>query len=90
MARNGPRNVIGRLRIRGWLAAAAVVFDLLVLNAQIETAIGSATCMERAKYEMILCVAPPDLWQVLAAAAVAIGLAILIGIDMGHARRSGD
>ena len=86
MAGRGPRNVIGRLGIRGWVAAVALVADLLVIRAQIETAMGSAACMERAKYEMILCVSPPDLWQMLAALTIAIGLAILVGVDLAARR----
>ena len=90
MAGRGPRNVISRLGIRGWLAAVALVADLLVIRAQIETSIGSRTCMEQSEFEMVLCVSPPELWQVLAAAAVAIGLALLIRNQVAAARRSDD
>lgn len=52
-----------RLAVRpGALVAIvlALALDLLVLREQLETAIGSAACFERAKYEMILCVAGPE------------------------------
>jgi hypothetical protein len=87
MGRSGPRTVIRRLGIRGWLAAAALVVDLLIIRAQIETSIGFRACVERSEFEMVLCVAPTELWQVLAASAAAIGLTLL-GVQLADARRS--
>lgn len=72
---------------RGWLVAAALGLDLLVLGSQLETAIGRADCAERAKVEMVLCVAPPDWWLVALSAVLALGLAVVLAVVLASARR---
>jgi hypothetical protein len=66
---------------RGWLAGIGLVVDLKVLLAQVESTVGSAACFERAKWEMVLCGAPPEAWQVALAITLAVGLAMLFGSE---------
>lgn len=75
------------LAIRVVLVAVALGLVLLVFASQIEQAIGVAACMERAKYELILCAAPPDAWKMLLTAGLAVALAILLGVLLGTVRR---
>ena len=72
---------------RGYLVAVALGFDLLILHSQIDTAIASAACFERARYEMILCGAAPGGWEIPLTSALAVGLSILLGVELASARR---
>jgi hypothetical protein len=84
--------VVGKMEpMRRWvpsfLLAGALALDVLLIRSHIELAIGSAACLERANFELISCVAPPPDWQLILLPAVAISLAMLLGVTL--ARRSG-
>ena len=56
---------------------------MLLLGGLVDRAVGSAACIERAKYELISCLGPPDVltWTVIAALALAfaVGLGMAVG-----------
>ncbi|HLO35129.1 MAG TPA: hypothetical protein VK194_03570 [Candidatus Deferrimicrobium sp.] len=74
------------VRLRVGLVAAVLGLDLLALHAQLETAIWSAACLERAKDELVSCLAPPDWWSVALSGTVALGLAAVLGFVLARAR----
>jgi hypothetical protein len=69
------------------LPAAALSIDLAALGAQVDSAIWSAVCLERAKFELITCVSQPDWWPVALLCALAFGIAVVVGINLEAARR---
>ena len=73
--------------VRGYLVAVALGLDLLTLHSQIDSAIASAACLERAKYEMVLCATAPWGWEVALTGALAVGLSIILGAELVWARR---
>jgi hypothetical protein len=78
-------NPQGPSRRTPWLLLTfGLALGLLPLYSLIDTSQASAVCLERAKYELVLCVAPPEAWQFVlsigsglffAASAVKRGLA---------------
>jgi hypothetical protein len=76
-----------RSGLRTLAVGAALLLDLLVLRAQIDAVIGSAVCLERAKFELILCAAPPDEWQIALTSALALALSITLGALLAPGRR---
>jgi hypothetical protein len=76
------------------VAALAVVLSLvialLVIERQVEWAIGSAACRVRAEYELILRMPPPEAWQFGITVGLAIALAVLLGMIVGGANRASD
>jgi len=75
------QRLIGLTTMRGWLAAAGLVTDVKILLGQVETLVGSAACVERARWELVSCGAPPDAWQSALTVALAVWLAILLGSE---------
>jgi hypothetical protein len=55
-------------------------FAAISLLATVELAVGAATCVTRAEYEMISCVEPPSVWAVPTWLGIATGAAVLLGI----------
>jgi hypothetical protein len=75
-------------RVGGWRFSASIVLaalglDLIVLKSQFDTAIASATCGERAKVELISCIAPPDWWSIVFVVALGLCLALVLGTLLG-------
>jgi hypothetical protein len=68
------------------MLAVALALTLWAIRGQVELAIGAAACLERAKYELILCVAPPLDGELFLGAAVAVWLAILLGMQLRRDR----
>lgn len=62
-----------------WIAASALALDLLLLRSLIDDAIASAACLEHAKFELILCAAPPT----DAAIPITVGLAVVLSVVVG-------
>jgi hypothetical protein len=54
----------------------ALALAVLALFSLIEASQASAACLERAKYELVLCVAPPEAWQFL----LSIGAVLLVAV----------
>jgi hypothetical protein len=52
------RRLAGLVRPLGWLAGLALALDLLQLSSVVEHAKAIAACLERAKFELVLCEAP--------------------------------
>ena len=80
------RGFADRLRPIAWLIVGILVVDLLVILAQVDAAIGSAACVERANFELILCLAPPTPVEFAASVGSAIGLSVLLGAVIGRRR----
>lgn len=74
------------------LSAVALLGSVLLLGGLVDRAVGSAVCMERALYELILCAAPPDVLAWTVSGAVALALAVGLGVAIGApgSRGSGD
>ena len=68
------------------LVAFALGLDLLLVRSQLEAAIWSAACLERAKDELVSCLAPPDWWSVALSGTVALSLAAVLGFVLARAR----
>jgi hypothetical protein len=65
------------------VASLGLLVSVLLISGLVDRAIESAVCVERAKYELILCVAPPDALIWILAAAVAVAFAVGLGIAIG-------
>lgn len=81
------RRRLGQVDRRVWLVVAALLLDLVVLRDQIVASIDAAVCLERANYELILCLAPPDPWIIPTAGVLSIALAVGLGTLLESARR---
>ena len=81
------KRIVAEIDRRAWLVGAALLLDLLVLREQVTVAIGSAACLERANFELILCVAPPAEWQIALSGALALALSITVGALLASTRR---
>lgn len=66
------------------LSAVGLLGSVLLLGGLVDRAVGSAACIERAKYELISCLGPPDVltWTVIA--AVALTFAVALGMAVGR------
>ena len=73
--------------LRRAVIAGAIGLDLIVVARQIESAIASAACFERAKYELISCAAPPSEWAFILPAALLIVLSVFLGLELGRRAR---
>jgi hypothetical protein len=58
------------------LLALGLALALVTLYSLIDTSQASAACLERAKDELVLCVAPPEAWQFV----LVIGSALLVAV----------
>jgi hypothetical protein len=71
-------------KVGGALAVLGMAASVLAITGLIERAIGSAVCMEAAKYLLISCVAPPDalIWAAVGAFGLGcgVGLGMVIGV----------
>jgi hypothetical protein len=65
------------------LGAVGLLGSVLLLGGLVDRAVGSAVCIERAKYELILCAAPPDVLTWAVSAALAIAFAVGLGMAVG-------
>lgn len=59
------------------LLIVGIALALLALYLLIDTSQASAACLERAKYELILCAAPPEAWQFVVIIGSGLFLAVL-------------
>jgi hypothetical protein len=81
------KGVVAAIDLRACLVAGALLLDLLLLRWQIMWSIGSEVCMARAKYEAIMCIAPPAEWQTALTGALALALAITLGVRLASRHR---
>lgn len=81
------RRVLADIELRVWLTAAALLLSVLAFWEQVSAAITSAACLERAKYELISCLAPPSDWQLALSGATVLGLAMATGTFLAQPRR---
>ena len=58
------------------LLAVGLALAMFALFSLIDASLASAACLERAKYELILCVAPPEAWQFV----LNIGSGLLVAV----------
>ena len=68
-----------RIHPWAWLVGVALLLDLVAVRTQIGASIDSAACLERAKFELILCAAAPAEWQIALSGVLALALSIGLG-----------
>ena len=69
-----------------WIATSALALDLLLLRSLIDGAIASAACLERARFELVLCAAPPPDAAIPITAGFAVVLSVVVGWSLNHPR----
>ena len=63
--------------------AVGLLGSVVLLGVLVDRAVGSAACIERAKYELILCLAPPDALTWIVLGAIALAFAVGLGMAVG-------
>lgn len=85
----GTLPLLRRVPPRVWLLAAGLFVALLATLSYVEQATAAAACLERARFELIVCLGSPPDWLLPVLLAAVVGLSILIGLSLGHARPRG-
>jgi hypothetical protein len=69
------------------VASLVLLVSVLALGALVNGAVASAACMERARFELVSCVGPPNALAWLVAIAVLLASAVGLGMALGAPRR---
>ena len=78
---------VGGIDLRVWLVGVALLLGLIVFRAQMTALVDSAACLERANFELILCVAPPAEWQIVLSGELVLALSIGLGALFASGQR---
>jgi hypothetical protein len=76
-------------RLARLLSAGGIGVGALLMWVLHDSAVASAVCLERAKYELILCAAPPDGWAIALAGVLAVASALALGASLQDHKRLG-
>jgi len=60
---------------------AGVIVSSKLLISQVESLAGAAACVERARWELVSCGAPPGAWAMALMLGLLVGLAAMAGSE---------
>jgi hypothetical protein len=65
------------------VAVVGLLASMLSIRGLVDRAVQSAACIERARFELISCIAPPDVLTWTVATAVSLAIAVGLGMAIG-------
>lgn len=80
-------NVLSKWPVPGLAVLLALAASVWELNAYVDAATGAAACLERAKFELVICEQAPPTWLFLVLVGITIVLSVTVGVLLSARRR---